>query len=197
MIKQEWFRYYEPYELPEEFQHIVQSWDTASKESELADYSVCTTWGIDGAKRYLLDVYRQKVDFPKLKRAVIELIGRYQPSMVLVEDKASGIQLIPELRAQDITCLKAIKPQGDKKMRMHAQTAQFEGGFVRFPKEAPWLASYEAELMTFPRARHDDQVDSTSQVLGWLAVEGVEPGIIAYYRALGEARGAGRITTRD
>jgi hypothetical protein len=52
-------------------------------------------------------------------------------------------------------------------MRMHAQTAMIENGFVHLPKEAGWLAGYVHELTVFPRGRHDDQVDSTAQMLDW------------------------------
>ena len=109
----------------------------------------------------MLDVYREKVDFPKLKKAVIAQTEKWRPATVLVEDKASGIQLIQELRASGVYCLEAIKPKGEKKMRMRAQTAQIEGGFVKLPRSASWLMDYEAELTTFPRGRYDDQVDST------------------------------------
>ena len=179
MVKREWFCYYE--HPPTEFDCVVQSWDTASKESQLADYSVCTTWGITGSDRFLLDVYRQKVDFPKLKRAVVALIAQYQPSVVLVEDKASGIQLIQELRSAGISCITAIKPTADKKMRMHAQTAQIAGGFVKLPAKASWLMDYEVELTSFWRGRYDDQVDSTSQALEWMT-GGMEPSIVGFYR---------------
>jgi predicted phage terminase large subunit-like protein len=50
-------------------------------------------------------------------------------------------------------------------MRLHAQTAVIENGFVFLPEEAPWLADYLSELTTFPAGRHDDQVDSTAQAL--------------------------------
>ena len=189
LIKQEWMRYYEVDKKPAHFQQILQSWDTASKESELADYSVCTTWGIKGADRYLLDVRREKMDFPKLKRAVLEQIERFKPQIVLIEDKASGIQLIQELRSMGHYIVKAVKPEGNKIMRLNAQTAAFEGGFVKLPRSADWLDAYILELTTFPRGFHDDQVDSTSQALAWMATNAVEPGIIGYYRRLAEERG--------
>ena len=66
-----WLAYYTPDETPEYFDTIVQSWDTANKESELADYSVCTTWGVKGKKSYLLHVLRKRMAYPDLKRAVI------------------------------------------------------------------------------------------------------------------------------
>ena len=52
-------------------------------------------------------------------------------------------------------------------MRLHAQTAMIENGFVYIPEAAPWLAEYLHELTVFPKGKHDDQVDSTTQFLDW------------------------------
>ena len=73
---------------------VIQSWDTANKDTELSDYSVCTTWGLTSSKVYLLDVYRAKLEFPDLKRSVKRLAHQHKARVVLVEDKASGTQLI-------------------------------------------------------------------------------------------------------
>jgi hypothetical protein len=56
-----------------------------------------------------------------------------------------------------------------------ALTAMIENGFVHLPKEAAWLAEYLHELTAFPRGRHDDQVDSTAQMLDWFKQVGREP----------------------
>lgn len=182
MVKAAWLRYCEPHEWPQMFDQVVQSWDTANKESQLSDYSVCTTWGIKGDLKYLINVRRERMGYPLLKRAVMEQVDLFKPQVVLVEDKASGTQLIQELRQMGLSKVKEIKPLGDKVMRMHAQTAAFEGGFVRLPRNAAWLDAYVVELTTFPMARHDDQVDSTAQALAWIVEFGREPGLIAYYR---------------
>ncbi len=79
MIKTAWFRRYRPADLPP-FDRIVQSWDTANKPSELADYSVCTTWGLKGPNFYLLNVFRKKLGFPELKRAVAEQDQAFRPA---------------------------------------------------------------------------------------------------------------------
>jgi hypothetical protein len=68
MVKEAWFRRYRMSDRPEKFDRIIQSWDTANKPSELADYSVCTTWGLKGPNFYLLNVLRKKLSFPDLKR---------------------------------------------------------------------------------------------------------------------------------
>ena len=71
-------------------------------------------------------------------------------------------------------------------MRLHAQTATIENGFVHLPRDAPWLDGYLHELLAFPNGRHDDQADSTAQALDWFRQRASEPGILAYYRGLVE-----------
>jgi len=192
IVKATWFRHYMPSELPQSFDRVVQSWDTANKASELSDFSVCTSWGIKGKELYLIDVFRRRLEYPELKRAVCEQYEQFRPSVVLIEDKASGTQLIQELTREGLFAVTRYKPQSDKVMRMHAQTAMIENGFVRLPEKAPWLAQYLNELTVFPNGRHDDQVDSTSQMLDWFKdgnVPSSNAGIFEYYRQLaGEAR---------
>ena len=97
MVKAAWFRSYAANERPDQFDRIVQGWDTANKASELSDFSVCTSWGIKGKDLYLLHVLRQRMEYPELKRAVREQCQAFDANVVLIEDKASGTQLIQEL----------------------------------------------------------------------------------------------------
>lgn len=167
MIKKPWVsRYRTP---PANPIRIVQSWDTAYKPGQLNDPSVCTTWAETKLAYYLLDVWRDRVEYPRLKSTVKSLAEKWNPSAVLIEDKASGQSLIQELRETTRLPVVAIEPEGDKLTRMSAQSAKFEAGKVIIPESAPWLPDYERELFTFPLAEHDDQVDSTSQFLGWVA----------------------------
>jgi predicted phage terminase large subunit-like protein len=167
MVKATWFGNYAPNERPDKFDRIVQSWDTANKATELSDFSVCTTWGIKGKDLYLLHVLRRRMEYPELKRAVCEQARAFGADVVLIEDKASGTQLIQELVRDGLHAVTRYQPQSDKIMRMHAQTATIENGFVHLPKEAGWLAEYVHEMTAFPRGQHDDQVDSTAQMLDW------------------------------
>jgi predicted phage terminase large subunit-like protein len=191
LVKRAWFRHYPPDALPAAFDRIVQSWDTASKASELADYSVCTSWGIAGSDLYLLDVLRRRMEYPELKRAVRALFERFAADVVLIEDQASGIPLIQELLEEGLWAVTRYRPQADKVMRLHAQTAIIENGFVHLPETAPWLALYLDELTNFPNGRHDDQVDSTAQAFDWLKRAGREPGFLGYYRRLAADRAKG------
>ena len=71
-------------------------------------------------------------------------------------------------------------------MRLHAQTALIESGFVRIPEAAPWLAEYLHELTVFPRGKHDDQADSTAQFLDWYKKPGKDQGYIDWLREAAE-----------
>ena len=115
------------------------------------------------------------MEYPELKRTVCEQCQAFEANVVLIEDKASGRQLIQELIEQGLHAVTRHQPQADKIMRMHAQTAMIESGFVHLPKEAGWLAEYLHELTAFPRARHDDQVDSTAQMLDWFKASRQRP----------------------
>jgi predicted phage terminase large subunit-like protein len=167
MVKAEWFKRYRENERPQRFERIVQSWDTANKATELSDFSVCTTWGVSGKHLFLLGVFRRRLEYPALKRAVREQQSLFDATEVLIEDKASGTQLIQELIADGCYGITRYQPTIDKVMRLHAQTAVIDNGFVHIPETAPWLAEYLHELTVFPKGKHDDQVDSTAQFLDW------------------------------
>ena len=167
IVKREWFKTYVKGEEPAKFDMILQSWDTANKSSELSDFSVCTTWGRKRSKFFLLDVLRQRLDYPDLKRAVRSNAERFHPSNILIEDKASGTQLIQELIRDGVSHVTKYEPSMDKIMRLHSVTSTIENGFVYLPTEADWLAAYLHELTIFPNGKHDDQADSTSQALDW------------------------------
>lgn len=165
MIKRQWVLRYS--ELPPESERLLtlQSWDTASKGGPNNDWSVCTTWILTRKRQwYLVDVWRQRVDYPALKAAVPKLADKWRARRVLIEDTGSGTALVQELQTQ-VSGIIGVKPEADKVSRMAVASAKIEAGQVRFPQYAPWLVDLEAELFAFPVGRHDDQCDSISQAL--------------------------------
>jgi len=167
IVKLDWLRTYKVGE-PGNCDLVFQSWDTAAKDKEESNYSVCTTWGKKDRNLYLLHVHRRRMDYPELKRSVMEQATRFDPATVLIEDKSSGTPLIQELRHEGWHAIKEYHPKMDKKTRMHSVTSMIEGGFVHLPDKASWLADYLHELTTFPKGKFDDQCDSTSQALDWV-----------------------------
>jgi predicted phage terminase large subunit-like protein len=186
MVKAEWFKRYGEKERPERFERTVQSWDTANKATELSDYSVCTTWGVRDKDLFLLGVFRRRLEYPALKRAVREQQSLFRATEVLIEDKASGTQLIQELIADGCHGVTRYQPECDKIMRLHAQTGMIENGFVHIPETAPWLAEYLHEMTVFPKGKHDDQVDSTAQFLDWFKRPMPSWGIFELTRRMAE-----------
>jgi predicted phage terminase large subunit-like protein len=184
MIRQAWIRYYAPPELPATFDLVVQSWDTASKDHQFADFSAGVTLGVRSGVVYVLDVVRRRMDFPTLRAAVEEAYRQYRPHVILVEDASSGIQLVQELKAANIYAVTPIRPDRDKETRLFAQSILFQSGRVRLPERAVWLSDFVSELTSFPAAKFDDQVDAISQALTYLRERLDEPGLITYYREL-------------
>lgn len=164
--KLSWFKRYGT--APVDHWMIVQSWDTANKAKELNDPSVCTTWLITDRGRYLVYVLRERMEYPALRKAAKEQAETWAPHAILIEDKASGQQLIQDLRDTTTLPIIPIEPEGDKVTRASVESPQIEAGLVWIPNEAPWLIDFEMEVGRFPLSKHKDQVDSVSQALRWI-----------------------------
>ncbi len=173
IVNMRWFQRFGT--VPKFRDMIVQSWDTAQKASDLANYSVCTTWIIHGMKKYLVDVHRGKYEYPALKRTALSLAEKWNPQAVLIEDKSSGSSLIQDIRS--VVPVIPIHPNTDKITRMATETPQIEAGTVYLPETAGWLPEFEAEISGFPVSENDDQVDSVSQFLRWCRSR---PGPVKY-----------------
>lgn len=136
------------------------------KSTSHSDYTACSTVCYDGNNYYLLDLFKDKIQYPELKRAIIEHYERYKPEVVFIEDKASGQQIVQELR-QNMPIV-PITPKYDKLTRFILITPIMESGRLFFPCNALWMHAFEEELLNFPNVTHDDQVDSLTQALHWI-----------------------------
>jgi predicted phage terminase large subunit-like protein len=170
LVERAWLKTYErkPDKLAGDT--IVQSWDCATKDGALNDFSACLTALVRGNDVYLLDVWRGRVKFPDLVRQVVELARRYGPDALLVEDAASGSALIQTLNKDapaGVPKPKPIVPKIDKLTRLSQASHRIEAGGFLLPPDAPWKAEFERELLAFPNGRTDDQVDALSQLLNW------------------------------
>ena len=170
LIRREWLRYYD--RLPERcYWRVIQSWDTAAKGGAQNDFSVCTTWYIADKCYYLVDVTRGRYDYPLLRNTAIELAKRFKPQTILIEDASTGTALAQELNtAYRHGVVVPIPIEHDKVGRLYVQQAKFAGGLVLFPRNAHFLPVLEAELLTFPQSKYDDQVDSISQALAYNSI---------------------------
>jgi predicted phage terminase large subunit-like protein len=168
MIRRKWLRYYD--KVPDRTQRttVIQSWDTAAKDGAHNDWSVCTTWMLDGPNFYLLDLTRGRYEYPRLKETALALAAKFKPRAILIEDASTGVALSQEMRAVHLgSAVRLVPVERDKLGRLYIHEAKFEAGLVHLPARAPFLAELEAELLSFPQAKHDDQVDSISQALSY------------------------------
>lgn len=166
LFKLEWLQRYGELPGPEKVQGIFQSWDTAYDIEDHNDYSVCTTWALCGKRYYLLDVFRKRLEFPDLEKAIYEQREEWEADLVILEKAGSGISLFQNIRRENRNhWLHVIGPAGSKQDRASQQTPKFERGEILVPAEADWLKAFEEELASFPHGKHDDQVDSVVQFL--------------------------------
>ena len=166
MVKAWWFRRYDS--IPVIIERCVQSWDTAIKSGDKNDASVCLTFAEFKGDCYLLDSSVMRLEYPDLKKAVYALAERWKPNVILIEDRASGQQLLQDIHRETALPIIKVNPKNDKITRFAAISALIEAGKLYLPKQAQWLADFESEILAFPDGSHDDQVDSLTQYLDWL-----------------------------
>jgi predicted phage terminase large subunit-like protein len=156
IIKREWFGLWKKISEPI-YSKIIQSWDTAFKDGEENDYSVCSTWGIFSSKELgpsentpyncimLLSLWQGKAQYPELRKRAVRLSKNYletgdkeigistkhTPDTILMEDKASGQSLAQDLRNAGLK-IYGINPTtyGDKLTRVHLISSLVENGLV-------------------------------------------------------------------
>jgi len=171
IIKREWWRSWEGETIPP-VEYIIQSYDTAFLKKESADYSAITTWGIfypnedEGAALILMDAKRGRWEFPELKKIAAKEYRYWDPEMVIIEAKASGLPLTHELRQIGIPVVNFSPSRGsDKHARVYAVAPMFESGQIWAPIHFKFSEEVIEECAAFPFGDHDDFVDSTTQAL--------------------------------
>jgi predicted phage terminase large subunit-like protein len=168
MLKHEWLRSYDFAPTRERGDMIVQSWDTAFKANESSDYSACLTFLVRNKNQYyLLDAFRDKLEFPKLMDEICQRALKYAADSVLIEDKASGTSATQHLKNSGLQRVVSIVPYRDKQTRMYTRTPDLEAGSLLIPSSAPWRGQFVQEYLEFPAGKHDDQIDALSQFLTW------------------------------
>ena len=171
LIKREWWKKWEKKKIPE-LQYVIQSYDTAFSKKETADYSAITTWGVftpsDDRKPciILLDAKKGRWNFPELKEMAKKEYKYWEPELVLIEAKASGLPLTHELQKAGVPVINFTPSKGnDKHSRVNSVAPIFESGAVYAPIDRRWAEEVIEECAAFPFGDHDDYVDSMTQAL--------------------------------
>ena len=171
LIKAAWLKVYDPATVRQGGGKIVMSVDPANKANPNCDFSAIVIALVQGKYVYVLEVVRERLEFPNLRARIVALADEYRPDALLIEDKASGEGLISEFRTPDYPTVPAPiarKATTDKVSRVDGITGMIEAGQLLLPPNAPWSSEYKAELLAFPSGKYDDQVDATVHLLDWV-----------------------------
>lgn len=165
---------------PPPLKFVMQSWDTANTKTQRADYCACTTWGVFEAEDpdtgkavnhvMLLNAYKERMEFPRLKKVAKQFYIEDKPDQLIIEYKGSGIQLVQEFRSMNLPVFSNNFGRGtatvsnDKVARANMVADIFASGFVWAP-EYRWADEVIEECAEFPNGDFDDYVDSTVQAM--------------------------------
>ena len=142
--------------------------DLAVSLKTTADYSVIGVFGVTPKGDMLvLDVDRKRREGPDLVPAMRAACDAWDLPLIWVEKAGFQLALIQQASRAGLP-VRELKPDRDKVSRALPATAAMESGRVLLPRRAPWLATFEAEVLAFPNGAHDDQVDVLSYAVAIL-----------------------------
>jgi len=193
LIKREWWKIWDK-ETPPQCEFIIMSLDAAQEANNRADYNALTTWGVfeneetGNSNIILLNSIKKRLEFPDLKKMVIEEYKEWEPDAFIVEKKSNGSALYQELRRMGVPVSEFTPGKGqDKIARVNAVSDLFSSGIVWAPDKR-WAKDVIEECNDFPSGANDDLVDSTTQALlrfrngGFLRLPTDEPDDEVFFR---------------
>jgi len=168
IFKRDWWQYFKKENLPD-FGAVIQSWDCGYIKTAKSSYSVCATIGATDEKYFIVDIFRARLEFPELIKAVKVNYAKHHPNLILIESEAAGISLIQTLYNETQLPIKAIKLKNKTKPERAWQiTHLVEGCKVYLDEDAAWLSDFIEEVSFFPNFKYSDQVDAVTHGLYFL-----------------------------
>lgn len=163
------------------FSHIVASVDTAYTEKEENDPTAMTVWGVwedqyGMPKVMLITAWQDRLMFHDALEKIAYTCRRYKADHLVVEAKASGISVFQELErlhAGSGWTMELFNPgRSDKIARVHSIAPIFANEMV-FAPDKEWADMVITQCESFPKAAHDDLVDTCSAALRHLRDNGL------------------------
>ncbi len=194
LVKREWWNVWEEGKPPA-CDFTIMSLDAAQEATNRSDFNSLTVWGVfeneeTRAKNIiLLESIRERMEFPELKKMVLNTYKEWEPDTFIVEKKSNGAALYQELRSMGIPVSEFTPGKGqDKIARVNAVSDLFSSGMVWAP-DTRWARELIEEVASFPFGTHDDMVDSTTQALlrfrqgGFISLPSDEPEEIKWFKS--------------
>ena len=170
LIKREWWNVWDK-DDPPKCNYLIMSLDAAQETNNRADYNAILVWGVfendesQNANIILLEAIKQRMEFPDLKKKVIEMYKEWEPDTFIVEKKSNGAALYQELRRMGLPISEFTPGKGqDKISRVNAVSDLFASGIVWAP-DRRWAKEVVEECNDFPSGANDDLVDATTLAL--------------------------------
>jgi len=193
LIKKEWWQIWDKESTPN-CEFIIMSLDAAQEANTRADYNALTTWGVffneetNNHAIILLNAIKRRMEYPELKKLVLEEYKEWEPDAFMVEKKSNGSVLYQEMRRMGIPVGEFTPGKGqDKIARVNAVSSLFQGGVVYAP-DRRWAKEVIEECNDFPSGANDDLVDSTTLALlrfrngGFIRLDTDEPEDTVWFK---------------
>lgn len=174
------------YDVLPEVSFVVQSWDTASKKTKRSAYSVCQTWGVTQQGAILIDQWRDRVEYPDLRRQAEIQALKWRPNIILIEDRDSGQALVQSLKRETRLPIVPVYPDMDKEIRAQAISPWHVAGRLFLPavtlNTATWVPDFIERCAVFPNGAYADEIDSMSQAIAYIATMATSGRIMSTQR---------------
>jgi predicted phage terminase large subunit-like protein len=173
VLRHEWWKFYREID-DTRYKRIFITADTACKTKEWNDYTAIGVWGVTiGNKLRLLDMVHGKFEINVLRDTLLAVwdkwkmgVGMCRCTELVIEDKASGMQAIQDLKRIGGLPIRPYVPEKDKYQRVEDILPQIAAGNVELPVNDQHPISHEliAEADAFSADLshlHDDMIDMT------------------------------------
>lgn len=190
IIKRDWWHLWSE-EMYPPMEYIIASLDTAYTTKTENDFSAMTVWGVFSGdvvaqniksgsgtmeRNYaqkspnvmLMDGWQERLELHELVKKVADTCKKMKVDKLIIENKAAGHSVAQELRrlfSHEPWMVQLLDPKGqDKLARLYSVQHLFAEGMVWSPDKS-WSDTVMTQVSTFPKAKHDDLVDTVSQSL--------------------------------
>ena len=177
LFKREWFK---QFVIMPKNGKVAIFVDTAQETGTANDFTVMQVWIEYDDKLYLVDQFRDKVEFLEQVEQLALMCTKYKPTFVAIEKKANGSALIQTLRGRVPGIkIRPIERKKDKYTRGYECQGYVESGYVYLNQHLSYYYDFMSEVVQFaPENKnknvHDDQVDCMMDAIEQLLINKVK-----------------------